>query len=256
MGNELPHHNVCFAVFHEQIVKSQRSQPLEPVIGVLPNLAECGLLSALSGVQAKVLLAMLAQTPHSGSPRTTAHLVARKLHIPAPIAGAWLLAFSRMRFKGMPVVHRMRSDNGLVFYVLDNSLFEHRDRPDLRGDDSTVTTPNREAVMAHTRENFARPRPEVEQDVLLQLGHHPEEQLDTPEAMIWSEMRYLGFERDDILALIERFGVERVRRQILWLPKRRTRNRARTLVETVIRDDGPPKRLRDVLNRNAPKGGA
>jgi hypothetical protein len=84
---------------------------------------------------------------------------------------------------------------------------------------------------------------------MLQLGLHPEELLDTEEAVIWRELRYLKLKREDIISLIQTFGIDRIRQQLHWLPARDTKekDKGRVLVTALMNNHGPQRTLTDVL---------
>lgn len=211
---------------------------------LLPELKTSGLLGRLSGPQARVLLALLASLTPNGGLRVTAPQIATLLQVPAPLAAWWLISFQRARLHGRPIVRALRQEGALTVYTLDSALISEivyiakPDRP--------IPTSG-EAVIAHSRALYARPRVEVERDVLRQLGHFEEEHGDTPEAMVWQELRGFKIEYEDIRALLDSFGVDRILRQIKWLPERKVKNRTRYLIEAIIKDYGPPKKLRDIL---------
>lgn len=115
-----------------------------------------------------------------------------------------------------------------------------------------VAVSRRAEVIAHSRAAYAAPRQEVERVVMGKLGHAPEELPGTPEGAVWRRRHVLRFAPEDIRAMVRAHGVERIARQLDWLPEREAKDPARYLVAALEGDYPEPSRLRDRLNRRPP----
>jgi hypothetical protein len=105
----------------------------------------------------------------------------------------------------------------------------------------------REAVIAHSRAKYARPRLEVEREIAELNGWEMPEELMTPAerevAQVRSRLRIVGLSADQASALIEQFELDQITRQLDWLPYRNARNPSGFLVAAVTDDYDPPAGL-------------
>lgn len=220
---------------------------------VLPALRESGLLSLLSDRQARLLLALLTFTSPNGQIQATAVQVAKALGMPVPIAALRLRRFAGRRFHGTHLVYELRRHEGYPLFAVSHMAIHQEHRPP---SDPHLPVPigssRRAEILAHSRAAYASPRLEVERTVMQQLGHAAEELLDTPEGAVWRRLHVLRFGREDILAMIRAYGIERISRQLDWLPERGAKDPARYLIAALEGDYAKPSRLRDRLNARSP----
>lgn len=230
--------NRPFAIYHQRIAETPNHFRPVAVVVVTPSLRTSGLLSLLSDRQARILLTLLTFLSANGEVRATAQQVAQALGVPVPLASLWLSGLAWRRFQGVHLIYRIERAEGYPVYALswqfiDRYRSQHPDEY-VNGRPAPIAT--REEVLAHSRSTYARPRAEVEREVLEQLGYSPEEMAPTPEGLLRRRLRGLKLEREDIQFLIETYGTERIQRQLDWLPERRAKNQARYLLAAVKGD--------------------
>ena len=242
-----PHPARPFFVLHVQIVQSKRKFTPSAVIALTPEARTAGFLKRLSGRNARVMLAVLTCLTANGEAQASARQVARALGVPIPIASLWLEILCWRRYQNEPILYRIKRDQGLTLYSISH-MHIHHIVPDPEDISAQVTrAAGAEQVRSHVRATYAIPADEAEHHVSSQLGVHPKEQQDNDEAWVYRQLRYLKFRREDIVALVETFGVDKVKQQLLWLPERPAKNPPKYLVTALLNSYGPPRRLKDVL---------
>jgi hypothetical protein len=148
---------------------------------------------------------------------------------------------------GEPIIRCLDWTDGLAVYTVSLALIQHALQPP-KGEPITIhQVGSKETVIEQARTKYAVHLSQAERSVMLHLGLHPEELLDNDEAVIWRELRYLKLKREDIVSLIQTFGIDRIRQQLYWLPDRQAKDRAKTLVTALINNYGPQRTLTDVL---------
>ena len=207
-----------------------------------------GFLRELSGIEARLLLAILTYLTADGELRVSSWQVARALGMPTPVIAVHLFRLTHRRFGGQPLLVRNKAESGLSTYTLSHHHVRHHVHPPVPFKPVSVSAAGREAVYNHVRSQYGVPRIEAEKTVHAQLGLHPEEQSEVRQAHVFRELRYLKLRRGDIESLVEVFGIDILEQQLAWLPERTTRPDARALVKALINEYGRPRRLQDVLN--------
>ena len=239
-----------FLIEHLRLDESEHKFVPAARLQITPQARTSGFLRRISGRQAHILLAFFTYLTANGHLYVTAGQVAAALGIPTPVAALWLRRFCQARFQGNPIIHPLGRKLGPEAFTLSHTLIHYSAQPPATPFGHDNRTGSRDAVINHSRARYATPAKNVEPIIMRQLGHHPEEALGTPEAGVWEELRYLKVRREDIQSLLDTFGVERILQQLAWLPSRPGRNRARVLITSLLKNEGPPRRLQDVL-RNA-----
>jgi len=250
-----PHSQRPFLIEHRTLEEAGHHFVPTARLVVTPALRESGLLSLLSDKQARLVLALLTFVSPNGQVQATAKQVARALGVPAPVAALWLLHFASRRFHGAHLIYRIKREEGYPIYALSRGSIDREHQPPRAWQEPpTYRAAGRAAVIAHSRATYTKPRAEVERTVMEQLGHAPEELLDTPEGQVWRLLGVLHLEPPVIRDLIAEYGVERILRQLTWLPLRKAKNPARYLLAAIKGDYSPPLQVR--LGRDGPSATA
>ena len=96
---------------------------------------------------------------------------------------------------------------------------------------------SREAVIAHSRSQYGRPRDEVERQIVEQMGWDPIDTPTTPEETerleVKNQLLAIGVSKEEAASLIDRFAIENIRQQIEWLPFRGAKSRSRYLIAAI-----------------------
>ena len=98
----------------------------------------------------------------------------------------------------------------------------------------------RDAIYAQNRAMYAKPRAEVEREVMRLLGHAPEEADDTPEGEVRRRLSRLGVPAEDIERLVSSHPLEAITDQLNWLHQRSAKNPARFVVAAIDNRYEPP----------------
>ncbi|MBV9467648.1 MAG: hypothetical protein JOZ57_00205, partial [Abitibacteriaceae bacterium] len=162
-----------------------------------------------------------------------------------------------------------RTESGLELYGLHPAsvAYEHSEQPVAETAAPGYRAAGREAVIAHSRQRYARPRREVERLIAQQNGwplpdegesdadqtsasaavadvyvlpEHPPGQA----AYLRQQLLRLGVDTQTADDLLRRFGLVRIQRQLQWLPYRRVRNPAGFLIAAIEDNYEAPLALR------------
>jgi hypothetical protein len=209
-----------------------------------------GLLRALPDAEARSLLWLLTYLRPDGRIEASVAELAATMEVPEAKARARMDRLVRLTWRGNPVVTALRRDSGLDSYILAPHLVEEVPAPS--EPESASASPSsppfvpagREAVVSHSRAAYARPRAEVERQILEQLGHSPDEAEDTPGGEVRRRLRALGVPREQADLLLAAHPLDAIQDQLDWLPYRQANNPARFLVAAVENRYEPPARIR------------
>jgi hypothetical protein len=213
---------------------------------VMPALRTAGLLPSLSDEAARSLLALLTFLTPNGHLHPTVPEIAAALGVSERQARDRLRRLTAVTWRGEPIAVEVRRATGMNAFSLSPTVLSHTEPPE--ADDEAVALPiplpsSREAVVAHSRHTYARPRTEVEAEILAFLGHHPDEAADTPQGAARRGLLALGVPAAEVNELVEAWPVERILEQIAWLPHREARNPARFVVAAIRNGYAPPREV-------------
>ena len=113
-----------------------------------------------------------------------------------------------------------------------------------------IRAAGREAVIAHSRAQYAKSREEVERQIAEMMGWGPPAFAGDDPAVAegkqtaFKAMNNLGMPRDQALDLLSRYDLGEVERQIAWLPSRGAKNPARYLAAAIEGSYDMPLSLR------------
>jgi hypothetical protein len=219
-------------------------------------LRETALLRALSDEATRSLLAVLTFLTNNGHIHPTAAQVAEVLGIPEARAGERLRRLLAVPWRGEPLLQRLPREGGLDAFTPSRALVsESAAPPEAEGEVVNLPLPplppllppepsHREAILAHSRATYGRPRAEVERIVAEQLGHAIEETLDTPSGEARRRLLALGVPKEEVDDLVAHHPVESILEQIAWLAYRDAKRPARFVVAAIRGNYEPPARVR------------
>lgn len=217
---------------------------------VTPSLRTQGLLSLLPDAEAKSLLLLLTFLRPEGRCEASVVEIAAALSISAGKARARMERLAAVRWRGKSVVHTFpRQPEGLDSFVLDAHVAEERAIAVGSSPPATRAEPPsslRDAIIARSRQEYANPRAAVERQIAEQLGHAPVPVVAEagPAGDARRGMAAAGLSQEQIDYLMDAFPLERIERQISWLPHRHARNPAKLLVAAIQHDYEPPAFVR------------
>jgi hypothetical protein len=223
---------------------------------VTPALRTSGLLALLPDEAAKSLLALLTYLTPNGDIHPSVPEVAAALNVSGRQAHDRLRRLAAVRWQGEPLAVEVPRETGMDAFILSPAIVANREASTLPTDAMNLPLPlppsSREAVIAHSRSAYATPRAEAERMVAAQLGIEPEEFADTPEGEAHRRLYAYGVPREIIKQLIADYPLDRIQRQIGWLPRRHAKSPGRFLVAAIENDYAPPGQ-RGKENSGAPE---
>ena len=218
---------------------------------ITPALRAGNLLAELPDCEARSLLGLLTFLTANGHMETTAGQLADLLGISEAKAQARLARLCNIVWHDKPIVTERNHDNGLRGFVPSRHVVGVNaeggdEEPEVSGTPPPMLSPfaGREALIAHSRANYANPRAEVERAIAEQLGHGAEElhkYKDNPSAQ---RLLAVGVRHDQVDALLASHTEQEITDQLDWLPMRGAKNPARFLVAAIENRYEPPARVR------------
>lgn len=272
-------------VLEERLEEVQVSGAFTPrsALWIGSSLAKSGLLRDLAPEELRLLLGVLACLSPNGAFLATPDRVAKLVGASTREARRALEGLCERLWRSQPLLLSHTSPSGLRFFLPAPHLLEMRRSviTPAPSNGERVRVPevqhlernhpedgqrSREAVVAHSRSLYARPRAEVEAEIeaFLQSGRsgrgsikvrtppawdkttHEEKTPNTvtPEARKWLtlkrglvELGIAASRADELLAL---YPQERIERQIRWLPLRQARSPVAYLLAAIEHDYAPP----------------
>lgn len=228
----------------------------EASVRVNRTLRTSGFLTALPPEELKHLLLMLSFLTPNGHVAPDIVQLASALHVSPAKARTRMHRLAALRWHNQAFVLPVKHGNGLDTFALApgfvptfQNVPQEPPAPPLQGG-------FRDAVIAHSRRRYARPRAEVEAFVNRQLSRNaqlsgvlsaPEptsvEPEDESRRALRNDLLGVGLEAAQADDLIARFDSIRIRRQLAWLPYRPVRNRAGFLIAAIKDDYEAPRTL-------------
>jgi hypothetical protein len=145
-----------------------------------------GLLASLPPEELKSLLFVLSFVSPNGTCQPMVHQLASAMHVSVPKARSRMVRLSRFMWQGEPLVLEIGCESGLTAYAPHPHLvtYEHRQEPVQNVSESpSYKAAARQDVIAHSRQQYARPRAQVERDMALQNGWDLPEELESPQEL-------------------------------------------------------------------------
>lgn len=219
---------------------------------VTPILRTSGLLMTLLAEDLSSLLYMLTFLTPNGDIVPTVVELAQAMDVPERAAVYRMEHLMRCRWEGKPLVLPLMRNSGLHAYMVSPSLITVR----IAHPNATPNSAHgehaasREAVIAHSRATYGKPRRYVEEMIAklnnwdLPSASHDEHSSEAPleEARsLHTRLMLAGLSRMQADLLIARYPSARIRDQLEWLPLRFAKSPDRFLIAAVEKDFAPPR---------------
>jgi hypothetical protein len=213
-------------------------------VEITPALATTGLIRDVPPEELRTLLLLLTFVTPNGLCQPTTEQIAAALGISERAARRRLERLRDYRWRGQPLAAEATRESGLSsFSPLAGVVAVRQAEPDVPSETAMpFRAAGRDAVIARSRAMYTKPRAEVERIVMEQLGHTTEV-ADTnpgPNAQTRRKLLGLGVLREQADLLLMNYPLERIERQIGWLPYRHAKNPARLLIASIEHDYEPP----------------
>jgi hypothetical protein len=229
----------------------------EAVLIVTPILRTGGLLNALPTEDLASLLTLLTFLTPNGEILPTVPELAGAMGVAERAARYRIERMMRFSWHGKPLVFELRRDSGLHAYTVSPALVAVREDTSHRPDDGPVLrTGSREAVIAHSRAAYNKPRRDVE-EMIARLNNwdvpgpsHDEMGNETPPdetRTLHTRLVLAGVARAQADMLVANYPLHRIRDQLDWLPLRYAKSPVRFLVAAIEKDFAPPRGLPTTL---------
>lgn len=232
------------------------------LIGFGQGLRTSGFLHSLAPEELKNLLLLLSFITPNGECAPNLLQLSQAMQTSEGKARERMQRLARQMWRERPLVMETRLGNGLEAYapslgflpvVEDNSHDIKETAPPLKA-------APREEVIALSRERYGRPRAEVEREIAIQYGRTPIETvaapapMDGPKTQLKQRLVEAGVEGEQADALLSRYDLVRIERQLEWLPHRRVRNPAGFLLVAIKDNYEMPPTLRHKKPEAGPLG--
>jgi hypothetical protein len=230
----------------------------DSAVQVTKNLRTSGLLLALPPEEVKTLLWMLTFTTPNGDCVPSVIECAHAMGVSEGKARERLDRLVAFRWQGQPLAFAMPAENGLDRYAPSPHIVAFIERPPTLAYSPTALQPiaaGREAVLAYSRARYSRPRADVEAMIAQQMGWEEEAPPEDPTARaIWEVrqvLRAMGVTKDQAENLFARYPLERIERQMAWLPYRNAKNPLGFLLAAIEGDYEIPLTLRQEVQKES-----
>ncbi len=216
-----------------------------------PSLRTSGFWNALPAEEMKTLLLLLTFLNANGWCRPTLPQLAEAMQTSQGKARARLQRLEQTPWQGQPLARHMAQENGVEVWTPAPHLMDVQETaPVLAAAEPFLRPAGREALIAWSRAQYARPRQEVEQDIARRMGWGPPAfEGDDPavaegKRQTYGQLTTLGLSKEQALDALSRFDLSRIERQIEWLPLRQAKSPSRFLLAAIEDDYEPPPILR------------
>lgn len=207
-----------------------------------------GLLRDLSPDDLKSLVFLLTFVSPEGHCQPFLSQLSEAMHVSSAKAKARLRRLCDVRWKGEPLVIYSKSASGLSAYSLNPRIVTYQHRKATKSQQSSqestsyVAAP-REAIIAHSRKHYARPRAEVERMIARQMGQDVDESDD--ERKIRYRLENAGLTGEQAKELLASYDLDTIAQQLDWLPFRHAKNPAGYLIAAIEGNYGEPRAVRE-----------
>jgi len=253
-----------------------------------------GLLAALPPEALRDLLLLLTFVTPNGHCAPALPQIAHAMRVSQGKARSRLERLQAVRWQARPLLWHGQSESGLEIFSPLPALCPVRENavpPSAYVPPPPIQAAGRQAVIAHSRAAYARPRAEVEAQIEEMMGYrkasrpsqpcqgstpaaqgsapagNSEQSLEAERPALTPEVQEARREREEVRELLLRAGLEaeqaqgllehydlvRIRRQLMWLPYRRAKNPAGMLIAAVKDDYEAPLMARKALAPEPPE---
>jgi hypothetical protein len=227
------------------------------------------LLSALPAEDLKNLLLLLTFATPSGACVPSVQQLAHAMNISERKVRRRMDRLAQFRFQDKPLIIALKRGNGSDAYALAAGSIagvsnpgEHHPNPDPAMPTPSLT--RKERVIETSRRQWTRPRAAVEREIAQDMGWDqpphapsrpaqptaattttPANSTSTPQVnQVRERLQEVGVEAEWVDYLIANHDLERIERQLHWLPYRKAQNPARLIVSAIEKDYEQPYALR------------
>ncbi len=237
-------------------------QPAARVL-ITSGLRTSGLWSALPADELRDLTLMLTFLTPNGRIQPTLPELSEAMRVSSAQARARMLRLLHRQWQGQPLIKELVRPNGLDAYLPAKHLVVSYDEPEETDKPlspvPSVTRAGREALIAHSRAEYAAPREAVEADIAARMGWGPPTFAhDPPEIAAQKRLLYVrldeqGMTKHQALDVLSRFDLDIVRKQLDWMPHRAAKNPGRYLMSAIENNYDPPVAVR--VHQGVPSSG-
>jgi hypothetical protein len=223
----------------------------DSAVQITRSLRTSGLLSALPPEEVKTLLWMLTFTTTNGDCLPSVTEMVPAMGVSESQARERLDRLVQFHWQGQPLALALPAESGLDRYAPSPHIVAFIERPPTLAYSPTALQPvaaGREAILAYSRAHYGRPRAEVEALIAQQMGWEEEEAPEDPEERaVWEVkqvLKTMGVTKEQAQHLFARYPLERIQRQMEWLPYRHAKNPLGYLLAAIEGDYERPLALR------------
>ena len=202
-----------------------------------PALRTSGLLFQLPSEDARSLILMLTFLTANGNVCPSVYELAGGMQVSEGQARLRMERLTKARFQGQPLAFLIARESGIDAYGLSPHLFKDIHQESIEPVSAPLRVAGRDAIIAHTRKNYAKPRAEVEAMIANQMGWEPTEPPGDPqERAVWEirqSLRLLGVSKDQIERILTNYPIQQIQQQVEWLPYRNANNPMRYLIAAI-----------------------
>lgn len=231
--------------------KQKGSMKPRAALRLNPSIRTSGLLAALPADELKSLLFVLTFLHPNGYCQASVPELCHGMRLSELRLRGRMRRLADFRWQGRPVLVEIKRESGLDAYTPTREVLQvvervvpHEEPPS----SSPLRAAGRQAVIDHSRANYARPRAEVEAEIARLNGWEPPVESLTPEerhsADLRSRLEVAGVPRPQADILVRRFDHDVIERQLGWLPHRAAKSPGRFLVAAIQNNYEPPIALR------------
>jgi len=225
------------------------------VVQLTVALRTCGLLHRLPGDDLKNLIYVLTFVHPNGWCQPTIFELAHAMQVSRPKARERLARLASFDWHGKPLLTELRRESGMDGYAPSPLIVGHAltEPVEPTPTEPPIRAAGRDAVIAYSRAHYARPRAEVEREMAIQNGWPLPEEIEAQHAAkpaidedadhANARRRLLGMNvpGEEVDRIMAAYPIERILQQILWLPYRNAKSKARFIVAAIDGDYDAPR---------------
>ncbi len=219
-------------------------------VNLLPTLRTSGLLAALPPEEVKSLLFLFTFIHPNGHCTATLQDLSHWMRVSPCKVRSRMGRLTAFHWQGRPIAHLIQRETALDTYSPAPEIVAvHHQPPEPEEAQTLPYVPaGREAVIAHSRAKYARPRKEVEAEIARLNGWEMPAETLSPEEQQAADLRIrlqaAGVPKPQAEILVRRFDHEIIEKQLAWLPYRNAKTPGRYLVAAIQDDYDMPAALR------------
>jgi hypothetical protein len=215
-----------------------------------------GLLQALPPEELKSFFTLLSFLTSNGDCSPTLAQIASAMRVSHGKAKARIQRLAQFRFEGEPLIASAAHGDGQEAYALRSRFIPVIEQPVEEAKPETIKPVPREQIIEYSRNRYAKTREEVEKQIAeingWKMSQQSEEvsggtvpglsQQEEPPHLkeLRRRLQSAGIAPDQVEYLLTTFDLERIEKQLQWLPFRQARNPSAYLVAAIIGDYEEP----------------